>query len=367
MSSHLFEPVRLGQLALENRIVISPMCQYSADNGAASDWHIVHLGHLALSGAGLLIIEATAVEARGRISPADLGLYSDECEAALARVLKSVRRYSPMPIAIQLAHAGRKASSRKPWEGGKQIPAAAPDGWRAMAPSAVPFHSGDEPPEALDRPGMKRVRDAFAETARRAARIGLDGIEIHSAHGYLLHEFLSPLSNGRTDEYGGSLDNRLRFPLEVFDAVRQAFPAEKPVWVRISATDWADNGWDIEQSVAYARELKRRGAAAIDVSSGGLTTAQKIELKPGYQVPFASRIKRDTGLPVIAIGLITEPEQAEEILRKGDADMISLARGMLYDPRWPWHAAARLEARVRAPNQYLRSAPHAHPDLFITG
>src|SRR6185295_6204188 len=208
---------------------------------------------------------------------------------------------------------------------------------------------------------------AFAETARRAARIGLDGIEIHSAHGYLLHEFLSPLSNGRTDEYGGSLDNRLRFPLEVFDAVRQAFPAEKPVWVRISASDWADNGWDIEQSVAYARELKRRGAAAIDVSSGGLTTVQKIELKPGYQVPFASRIKRDTGLPVIAIGLITEPEQAEEILRKGDADMISLARGMLYDPRWPWHAAARLGARVRAPNQYLRSAPHAHQDLFITG
>lgn len=269
-----------------------------------------------------------------------------------------------MPIAIQLAHAGRKASCRTPWQGRKQISADSPEGWITQAPSPMGFNPEDEPPAALDRAGLRRVRDAFAETARRAARIGLDGIELHSAHGYLLHEFLSPLSNKRTDEYGGSLENRMRFPLEVFDAVRNAFPSQKPVWIRISASDWADGGWEIEQSVAYAHELKRRGAAAIDVSSGGLTPAQKIQMAPGYQVPFARRIKQDAGLLTIVVGLITEPAQAEEILRKGDADMISLARGILYDPRWPWHAAAELGDHARAPSQYLQAAPAEHKDLF---
>jgi 2,4-dienoyl-CoA reductase-like NADH-dependent reductase (Old Yellow Enzyme family) len=365
MTSLLFEPISLGPLTLDNRIVIAPMCQYSAENGAATDWHMIHLGQLALSDAGLLIIEATGVESEGRISPADLGLYSDECETALARVLAGVRRYSTMPIAIQLAHAGRKASTKKPWEGGKQIPPDAPDGWQNFAPSPFPFHPGDVPPVALDEAGLKRVRDAFAQTTKRAARLGLEGIEIHSAHGYLLHEFLSPLSNLRTDAYGGSLENRMRFPLEVFDAVRAAFPADRPVWVRLSASDWAEGGWTIEDSIAYAAALKQRGAAAIHVSSGGLTPKQAIRMGPLYQVPFSKAIKDAVGIPTIAVGLITQPAEAEEILRKGEADMIGLARAVLYDPRWPWHAAAELGAKITPPPQYLRSAPHAHADLFV--
>jgi 2,4-dienoyl-CoA reductase-like NADH-dependent reductase (Old Yellow Enzyme family) len=367
MTSLLFAPIKIGNLELENRIVIAPMCQYSARDGAATDWHLIHLGHLALSGAGLLIIEASAVEAQGRISADDLGFYSDECERALARVLESVRRHAPIPIAIQLAHAGRKASTRKPWQGGGQVPPGTDSGWLPEAPSPFGFATTDVPPLALDRSGLKRVREAFALAAKRAARIGLDGIEVHSAHGYLLHEFLSPLANRRDDEYGGSLENRMRFPLEVFDAVRQAFPAEKPVWVRVSASDWAENGWTVDETVAYARALKEHGAAAIHVSSGGLTPLQVIPIGPGYQVPFARRVKHETGLPTIAVGLITEPEQAETILRNGEADMISLARGILYDPRWPWHAAAKLGAKVRAPKQYWRSAPAAQKDLFASG
>jgi 2,4-dienoyl-CoA reductase-like NADH-dependent reductase (Old Yellow Enzyme family) len=367
MTSALFQPVSLGPLKLENRVIIAPMCQYSAENGAATDWHLIHLGHLALSGAGLLIIEASGVEAAGRISAADLGLYSDECETALARVLTGVRRYSDMPIAIQLAHAGRKASTRKPWNGGQQVPPGIEDGWQTVAPSPLGFLPSDVPPAALDQAGLKRVREAFATTARRAARIGLDGIEIHSAHGYLLHEFLSPLSNQRSDAYGGSLQNRMRFPLEVFEAVRNAFPAGKPVWTRLSASDWAEGGWTVEDSIAYAGELKQRGSVAIHVSSGGLTPKQAIQMGPHYQVPFARQIKHGADVPTIAVGLITEPEQAEAIITNGDADMVSLARGMLYDPRWPWHAAAKLGAKIRVPSQYLRSAPAGHADLFIKG
>ena len=362
--SLLFEPLALGPLRLANRIVIAPMCQYSATEGTAGDWHLIHLGHLALSGAGLLIIEATAVLPQGRNSAQDLGLYSDANEAGLARVLGGVRAASPMPIAIQLAHAGRKASVRAPWEGGAQIGPDAAGGWQAVAPSALPFQPGTAAPQALDAAGLEQVRAAFVAAARRAARLGLDGIEIHAAHGYLLHEFLSPLSNQRTDAYGGSLENRLRFPLEVFDAVRGAFPAERPVWVRLSASDWVPGGWDIEQSVAFAHALKGRGCAAIHASSGGLSPAQAIALGPGYQVPFARRLKAAVGLPTIAVGLITEPRQAEAILAAGDADAIALARAMLYDPRWPWHAAAELGARVRAPRQYLRSQPHGLKDLF---
>ncbi len=362
----MFEPLQIGGLRLPNRIVIAPMCQYSADDGAASDWHLIHLGQLALSGAGLLILEATAVSPEGRISAQDLGLYSDADEAALERVLAAVRQYAPIPLAIQLAHAGRKGSTRPPWEGTTQIPPDAPGGWQTIAPSPVPHAGGENPPTALDRAGMDRVRQQFVAATHRAARLGLDGIEIHCAHGYLLHQFLSPIANKRTDDFGGSLDNRMRFPIEVFDAVRAAFPAEKPVWMRISATDWVPGGWDIEGTVALSQALKARGCAAIHVTTGGVSPEQAIKLGPGYQVPYAQRVKAEVGLPTIAVGLITEPEQAEAIIANDEADAVSLARAMLYDPRWPWHAAAKLGARVSAPKQYWRSQPREQNDLFET-
>jgi 2,4-dienoyl-CoA reductase-like NADH-dependent reductase (Old Yellow Enzyme family) len=365
MASKLFAPLALGGLTLPNRIVIAPMCQYSADGaGSATDWHLQHLGSLSHSGAGLLIIEATAVTPEGRISPVDLGLWNEENEAALGRVLAGVRPYSDMPIAIQLAHAGRKASTRVPWQGNSQIAADEPEGWQTEAPSPLAFAEGENPPAALDAAGQERIRQAFAEAARRAARLGIDLVEIHAAHGYLLHEFLSPLSNRREDDYGGSLENRLRFPLEIFDAVRAAFPAERPVTVRVSATDWAEGGWNLEGTVAFARALEARGCAAIHVSSGALTPAQKIPVGPNYQVPLARAVRQAVGIPVIAVGLITGFEQAEAIVSTGDADAVALARAILYDPRWPWHAAAALGATVKAPNQYLRCQPRQYPKLF---
>ncbi len=362
--SRLFSPFSIGPLRLENRIVIAPMCQYSADDGSATDWHVIHLGQLALSGAGLLIVEATAVSPEGRITPGDLGLYSDANEAALARVLAAIRPYAVTPLAIQLGHAGRKASSRRPWEGGAQIAPDAPDGWMAVAPSAIPHAGHESAPQALDAAGIARVRADFAAAAARAARLGFDGVEIHMAHGYLLHQFLSPIANRRDDAYGGGLENRMRLALEVFDAVRAAFPPERPVWARLSATDWVAGGWDVEQSVALSRALEARGCAAIHVSSGGVSPAQKIPLAPGYQTPLARRVKAAVRAPVIAVGLITEPEQAEAILADGDADAVALARAMLYDPRWPWHAAAALGAQVSAPPQYWRSQPAALKALF---
>ena len=362
--SILFQGLTLGKLQLENRIVIAPMCEYSAVDGNAQDWHMIHLGSLALSGAGLLILEATAVSPEGRISPQDLGLFSDDNEDALERVLGSIRMHSKMPFAIQLSHAGRKGSSFAPWEGGAQIAPGAPSGWKTEAPSAVPHAEGEDAPTALDAAGLSRVRKDFALAARRAQRLGLDGIEIHMAHGYLLHQFLSPLSNHRTDEYGGSLENQMKFPIEVFDAVKAEVSADFPVWVRISATDWVPGGWDIEGTLALSKALKERGCAAIHVTSGGVSPRQEIKLEPGYQVPFAERIKAEVGLPTIAVGLIVEAEQAEEILQKGQADAIALARGMLYDPRWPWHAAAELGAQVNAPKQYWRCQPHEFKSLF---
>ncbi len=362
--SKLFEPMRIGNLHLDNRILIAPMCQYSAVEGTAGDWHLMHLGHLALSGAAMLIVEATAVSAEGRITPGDLGLYSDDNEAGLARVLRALRAHSPMKIGMQLAHAGRKASSRAPWEGGAQYRSDTAPGWKALAPSALAHAPGEEAPLALDAAGLARIRDQFARTAQRAARLGLDGVEIHAAHGYLLHQFLSPLANQRDDAYGGSLDNRMRFVLEVFDTVRDAFPADKPVWARISATDWVSGGWDIDGTVALSKALQARGCAAIHVSSGGVSPLQAIQLGPGYQVPHARRIKAEVGLPTIAVGLITEAEQAEAIIANGEADAVALARAMLYDPRWPWHAAAKLGAQVRAPRQYWRSQPREFKDLF---
>lgn len=364
MAVHLFDSIELAGLKLANRIIIAPMCQYSAAEGTATDWHTIHLGHLALSGAGLLIIEATAVEADGRISPRDLGLWSDDNERGLRRVLDAVRANSPMPIGIQLAHAGRKASHRAPWEGAAQIKVA-DGGWLTHAPSAVPFLPGTEAPRALDKAGLARVKAAFRKAAERSVSLGLDVIEIHSAHGYLLHEFLSPLSNKRDDEYGGSLANRLRFPLEVFDAMRAVVPPKIPLGLRFSATDFFEGGWNLEQTLAYAQELKKRGCSFFDVSGGGNTPEQKIPLGPGYQVPFAEAVKRETKVPTMAVGLITEPEQAEDIVVSGKADMVALARGMLYDARWPWHAAAKLGARLQGPKQYLRAPPVAAKDLFL--
>ena len=362
--SSLFQPWQIGRMPLANRIVVAPMCQYSSHQGSANDWHLIHLGHLALSGAGLLVVEATAVSAEGRITAGDLGLYDDANEAALDRVVSAVRAHSPIKVAIQLAHAGRKASSREPWNGGAQIPVGEPRSWQAVAPSPLPHAEGEQAPAALDDAGLLKVRSDFAEAARRAARLGLDGIEVHAAHGYLLHQFLSPLSNRRDDAYGGSLENRMRFPLEVFDAVRAAFSAERPVWVRVSATDWVQGGWDVEQTIAFAKALRSRGCDAIHVSSGGVSPFQKIPVGPGYQVPLARQLKAEVGLPTIAVGLITDAEQAEAIVAGGDADAVALARALLYDPRWPWHAAAKLGARVTAPPQYWRSQPREFKDLF---
>jgi 2,4-dienoyl-CoA reductase-like NADH-dependent reductase (Old Yellow Enzyme family) len=364
MGATLFTPITVGGLELDNRIVIAPMCQYSAQDGCMTDWHAIHLGQLALSGAALLTIEATAVVPEGRISYADVGLWSDETEAAMRRTLDSVRRWSDMPIAIQLAHAGRKASTEVPWKGGGQIPPGHSHSWPTVAPSAVPFQDRDVAPMALDAAGLERVRDAFAAAARRSANLGLDAVQIHGAHGYLLHQFLSPLSNRRDDAYGGSLENRMRFPLEVFEAVRAALPADKPVTIRLSGTDWAPGGWDIEQTLVLSHELAARGCAAIHVSSGGLTPAQQIPLGPSYQVPLARAVKAEVGVPVVAVGLITEFEQAEAIVSTGDADCIALARAILYDPRWPWHAAAHFGAQVKGPPQYLRSQPRQFPNLF---
>jgi 2,4-dienoyl-CoA reductase-like NADH-dependent reductase (Old Yellow Enzyme family) len=361
--SLLFSPFALRGLKLANRIVVSPMCQYSADEGKATDWHMMHLGNMAMSGAALLVIEATAVEPEGRITHADLGLWNDETEAALRPVLAAIRKHTKTAVAMQLAHAGRKASSHLPWQGGQLVPVSE-GGWRPFAPSAVAYKDGEAPPEALDASGLARVRDAFVAAAKRADRLGIDAIEVHAAHGYLLHEFLSPLANHRDDAFGGRLENRMRFPLEIFDAVRAAFPSDKPVGVRVSASDWVARGWDLEQTIAFAAELKKRGADWIDVSSGGLSPLQKIPLGPGYQVPFAEAVKAATGLPTMAVGLITDPAYAEELLTSGKADMIALARGLLYDPRWGWHAAAHLGASVSAPPQYWRSQPSGLRHLF---
>ncbi len=361
--SVLFSPYALGPLTLRNRIVIAPMCQYSAENGNAGDWHMIHLGQLALSGAGLLVIEATAVEDIGRISLGDLGLYSDDNEAALGRVLAAIRRHSRMPVAIQLGHAGRKASSHAPWDGGQCL-APAEGAWQTVAPSALSHAPGEPPPLALDAAGLARVKAAFVRAAQRADALGLDAIELHAAHGYLLHQFLSPLANQRGDAYGGALENRMRFPLEVFDAIRAAVPARMPVGVRISATDWVDGGWDVAQSIAFGQALAQRGCSFMHVSSGGVSPLQKIPLGPGYQVPLAEQIKRGVGLPTVAVGLVTEPAQAEAIVKAGEADLVAIARAILFEPHWPWRAAAELGAQVEAPPQYWRSQPRELKALF---
>lgn len=363
--SRLFEPLSLGPLQLANRIVVAPMCQYSSEQGEASDWHHAHWPLLALSGAGLVIIEATAVSASGRISWADLGLWDDRTQAAFAAALAGTRRHSRTPIGVQLAHAGRKASTHRPWDhAGAPLSPDDPRAWTTRSASALPFAEGHPAPVALDEAGIAAVVDDFVASARRAVALGLDLIELHAAHGYLLHQFLSPLSNRRDDAWGGPLENRMRLALTVFEAVKAVVPGHVALGMRISATDWVEGGWDLEQSLALAQALDARGCHYLHISSGGLDPRQKIPAVPGYQVPFAEAIKRTVRMPVIAVGLITEPLQAETILTCGQADAIALARGMLYDPRWPWHAAAALGASAVAPPQYLRAAPQGHATLL---
>jgi len=363
MTSALFQPIQLRGLALENRVMVSPMCQYSAIDGCMTDWHLAHLGMLANSGAGLLCFEMTDVEPIGRITPGCSGLYSDANESALERVVKLCRAHGQAKLGIQLAHAGRKASTAAPWDARKSL---RPEegGWQPIAPSALPMGEGELVPRALTRAEIQLLVAKFADSTRRAERIGFDAIELHSAHGYLMHEFLSPHSNRRDDEYGGPLENRMRFPLEVFAAVRAAWPEHKPLGVRVSCTDWIEDGWDLSQTVVFARELKRLGCDWVDCSSGGLMKNQAIPVAPGYQVPFAERIRKDAGVATIAIGMITEARQAENIIAEGRADMVSLARGFLWDPRWAWHAALELGVTPPVPRQYLRARPAGRAEVF---
>jgi 2,4-dienoyl-CoA reductase-like NADH-dependent reductase (Old Yellow Enzyme family) len=358
VTPHLFTPIELGGLHFPNRIAVAPMCQYSAADGSATDWHLQHWMMLAMSGAGMVTIEATAVERRGRISLRDIGLYTDENEATAQRTLSAARRVAPegTHFGIQLAHAGRKASVHVPWEGGAPLKPGE-DAWQTVAPSAIPFNDGWHVPETLDRSGIARVVDAFTQAAKRAERAGFDFVEIHGAHGYLIHEFLSPLSNKREDAYGGPLENRMRLLLEVAQAVRAALPQRMMLGTRLSASEWTEGGFTVEDAVMVARALKQAGVAYICASSGGNFARAQVPMRPLYQVPFAERIRRDGGIPPRAVGLITEPEQAEAIVTEGRADMVALARAILADPRWPWRAAARLGVPFATPPQYARSAP----------
>jgi 2,4-dienoyl-CoA reductase (NADPH2) len=351
--AHLFDPFDLRGLRFRNRIGVSPMCQYSALDGRAQDWHLVHLGALAAGGAGLVVVEATAVLPEGRISPWDLGLWDDSQADPLVRIAAFIRSQGAVP-GIQLAHAGRKAGCARPWEGGRQLPPEA-GGWSCVAPSPLPFHPGEAPPVALDESGLERIAQAFAAAARRAVVAGFQVVELHAAHGYLLHQFCSPLSNRRSDAFGGSLENRLRFPLRVAAVVRNALPEAMPLFVRASATDWVLGGWDLEQTVEFARCLHNQGADLIDVSSGGLIPDAVVPVAPGYQVPFAADLRARTGLPTAAVGLITEPNQAEAIVAAGQADLVLLGRQLLREPQWPLRAARELGAEADWPLQYQRA------------
>jgi 2,4-dienoyl-CoA reductase-like NADH-dependent reductase (Old Yellow Enzyme family) len=360
MSSPLFSPLALRGLTLPNRIVVSPMCQYSAENGSANDWHLLHLGSLAVGGAGLLMIEATAVTAAGRITEGCLGLYSDANEAALARVVAACRRFGNAPLGIQLAHAGRKASATRPWESIRAL-TVREGAWPTLAPSALPLDAGWPTPQAASSDDLDRVVEAFVRAAERAQRLGLDLVELHAAHGYLLHEFLSPIANHRTDAYGGSRENRMRFPLRVVAAVRQAWPGVKPLGVRISGTDWLEGGFTIEDAVAFVQALKAEGCDYVCVSSGGIVARAPIPVGPGYQLALAARVRRETGIPVRAVGLVAEPRQAEGVIASGQADMIAMARAFLDDPHWVWHAAEALGARATMPPQYERARADLWP------
>jgi 2,4-dienoyl-CoA reductase-like NADH-dependent reductase (Old Yellow Enzyme family) len=352
-AAHLMTPLLIREITLRNRIAVSPMCQYSSDDGFANDWHLVHLGSRAVGGAGLVCMEATAVEARGRISPLDMGIWKPEHVEFLARITRFLHSQGAA-AGIQLAHAGRKGSTRRPWEGGGLLPEAE-GGWQCVAPSAVPFRAGDPAPQALSKAEIHALIESFRDAAERALRAGFDVVEIHGAHGYLIHEFLSPLSNRRTDEYGGTLDNRLRFALEVTEAVRAVWPARLPLFFRISATDWVPGGWTADDSVALVHGLQALGVDLVDCSSGGNAPDAKIPLGPGYQVPFAERIRRETGMRTGAVGMITTPRQADDIVRNGQADLVLLAREFLRDPYFALHAASALGEKPGAPLQYGRA------------
>ncbi len=364
--SHLFTPFTFqapaGPLTLPNRIVIAPMCQYASQEGQANDWHLAHWAQLLNSGAGMLTLEATAVSPEARITPGCLGLWDDVTAAALKDILQRARRLAPpMPVCIQLAHAGRKASSEVPWRGGQLIPLEA-GGWQTWGPSALPHLPQEAAPKALSLEGIAKVRSDFAEAARRSAEIGIDAIELHAAHGYLLHQFLSPLANQRQDAYGGSFENRIRLTLEVFDDVRRSFGGT--LGVRISGTDWVDGGWSIDESAELARHLKDRGAQFVHISSGGVSPLQKIALGPEYQVPLAKAVRERSGLATFAVGLITDAQQAEGVLARGDADLVALARAFLYNPRWGWSAAAALKGQVQAHPPYWRCLPKEAGPIF---
>lgn len=364
--SLLFSPLHLpsprGGVTLPNRIVVAPMCQYQAVDGCATDWHLMHWGNLLNSGAAMFTIEATAVLPEGRITPSCLGLWDARTEAALANHLHRARALAPpTAVCIQLAHAGRKASSAVPWQGG-QLLSPAQGGWPTVGPSALPQLPNEEPPTEINGSELVRIREAFVSAAQRAQRIGVDAIELHCAHDYLLHEFLSPLANQRSDTYGESFENRVRFPLEVFAAVRAAY--DGVLGLRLSASDWVDGGWDITQSEAFAKQLRAAGCDFIHVSSGGVSPQQKITLGAGYQVPFARAIRAATGMLTTAVGLITAPQQAEAILQAGDADLVALARAFLYEPRWGWHAAAALGGTLVTNPVYWRCLPRQAQAAF---
>jgi 2,4-dienoyl-CoA reductase-like NADH-dependent reductase (Old Yellow Enzyme family) len=353
MNIKLFSPLKLRGVEIPNRIIVSPMCQYSADNGMPNDWHFVHLGSRAVGGAGMIIVEATSVTPEGRISPHDLGLWNDSQATAFQHLTRFIDEQGSIP-AIQLAHAGRKAATCAPWtNNGGSLPES--EAWQIVAPSAIPFTSMHQTPKSLGRAEIEAIVFAFRDAARRSVSAGFRILELHMAHGYLIHQFLSPLTNTRTDEFGGSLENRIRFPLQIVSAIRSVVPESMPVMARISATDWVAGGWEIEQSVQLVRALGEAGVDAIDCSSGGNIASATIPVGPGYQVPFASRIRGETGLPTAAVGFITSPEQAEQIIRTGQADMVVLAREFLRDPYWPLHAARQLKQDIPWPKQYLRA------------
>ncbi|MEJ2215441.1 MAG: NADH:flavin oxidoreductase/NADH oxidase [Gemmatimonadota bacterium] len=351
----LFQPLQLRDVELRNRIVVSPMCQYSSEDGFANDWHLVHLGSRAVGGAGLVFSEATAVTAEGRISPDDLGIWKDDHVEFLARITRFISEHGAVP-GIQLAHAGRKASTSSPWKGHNAV-AYDGGGWEPVAPSALPFQDDWHTPQALDKAGIRGVVDAFRDAAGRSLEAGFRVAEIHGAHGYLIHEFLSPLTNQRTDAYGGSFENRTRLAREVVTAVREVWPEELPLFLRISATDWIEGGWDIAQSVELARAVGSLGVDVVDCSSGGLVPGAKIPVGPGYQVPFARDVRQQAGVATATVGMITEPRQAEEILQRGDADLIVMARQYLREPYWPLRAARELGVDLEWPAQYRRAAP----------
>ena len=366
MTSALFSPIKLASLELPNRIVVAPMCQYSADDGVGNDWHITHLGMLANSGAGMLVIEATHVERRGRITHGCLGLYSDACEAALERIVYHCHHIGTAKMCIQLAHAGRKASSQRPWEGAKAL-TAAEDAWPTVGPSAVPFGPGWHTPAAMTEDDMAKVNAAFTDAAKRSLRIGFDAIELHFAHGYLLHSFVSPFSNKRNDQYGGSFEGRMRFPLEVTRSVRAAVPRHVPLGARITGTEWLDGGLNGDDAVAMARALKEAGLDYIDVSSGNITPDSRWPSDPGFNVPIAERVRREAGIATRVVGMIAAAKQAEDIVASGKADMVAMARAFLDDPHWGWHAAYALGADVPRPSQYARTSPKLWPGMALRG